>query len=580
MKADSAMAEKASTEIILQGIAAAKGMALGNIALLGVKNKLIEPLPITKKAVPKELERFLEARRQLLDEFLILEEEINNQSSREIVDTQRQIVEDPEIETQVNECISGKMLNAEYAVFQAYNMYIERLQESGSDLFRQRIVDLEDVRDRLIAILRGDTGIQTIKKGDILIASEISPADLISYHEQGIAGLILDRGGKTSHAAIIARSLGIPCIVNAKNAVATAGDCRQVIIDGESGHIYFNPAKERQQELKKQLRRNKKWFFQKDSVKDLPSATADGHPFRILANIEFASELKKVRDSKAAGIGLLRTETLLFRSSAGYNAEEQIAFYRTILSGSQGPVTIRLFDVGGDKTHARNVPEANPFLGWRGIRMLLDEQELLRNQLKAIHTVAADFPGRINILVPMVTVIEEVRKIRAVIESVQAELNSSGIKLEEQLPLGLMVEVPGVALLAYQFAQEVDFFSVGTNDLTQYALAVDRGNERISSLFQHYHPSVLRLIQLTVEGAEKAGIDVRVCGELAGCEIGAVCLFGMGINELSMQSFSIPEIKHLLTSRVKSDFEKFAARAIEAATSGEVEEIFNNWKKH
>ncbi|MEX2362633.1 MAG: phosphoenolpyruvate--protein phosphotransferase, partial [Balneolaceae bacterium] len=527
------------------------------------------PKSIKASSINTHKKKFLEAKVRFLNDLDKMGRELNDPGSAEIIDTQRQIIKDPEIEKSAFEIIEHKLLSVDFAVYQTLCQFIERLKESGSELFRQRIVDLEDIRDRFISIIQNNQSTRPVKKGSIIITSEISPTDLVSFYENGIAGLVMDKGGVTSHAAIIAQSLGIPCVVSTKKAVKEAANCKNVIVDGSTGQVFFNPAKERINEYRKKLSELNK-VIKKASNDDDVFETLDGFPFRLMANIEFEAELPKVKEFGAQGVGLLRTESLLFGKRLKKSTEEQVAFYSNIIETIEGPLTIRLFDVGGDKVSVHPIKEANPFLGWRGIRMLLDEKELLRNQLRAILKVAGHFPGKIKFLVPMISVLEEVHEIREEIESMQSQLLSEGEKIDENIPLGLMVEVPSVALSAFQFAKEVDFFSMGTNDLTQYTMAADRGNEHICELFQHHHPSVLRMIKLTVEGADKADIEVCACGELAGEEIGAACLLGLGVRELSMTPHSIPKIKDLLSSRTKKDFENFVSKAIEASTSKEV----------
>lgn len=565
-------------EIILQGQPTGRGIAIGEVFVLDIKQKEVPPTAIKETSVKNHKSKFLKAKEQFMAELDLMERDLHDADSAEIIQSQKQIIKDPEIEKGVFDIIENKLLHADYAIYQTYCQFIERLKESGSELFRQRIVDLKDIRDRLISLVRDEQETTPVKKGSVIITNEISPTDLVSYYENGISGIVMEKGGITSHATIIAQSLGIPCVLCAPKAVKEAADQKKVILDGATGEVFFNPSKERISEYRKKLK-----AFQIEIKKSSDNdvfETEDGFPFRLLANIEFEAELPKIKEFSAQGVGLLRTESLLFGKRIRKSEEEQAEFYNKIIENIPGSLTIRLFDVGGDKTSLRPMLETNPFLGWRGIRLLLDEKELLRNQLRAILKTAGKYPGKIKFLIPMISVIEEVHEIRDEIELVQTELLSEGEKIDETVPLGLMVEVPSVALSSFQFAKEVDFFSLGTNDLTQYTMAADRGNEYISKLFQHYHPSVLKLIQLTVEGAEKADIDVCACGELAGDEIGAACLYGLGIIELSMVPHSIPKIKDLLTSRTKSDFENLAAQAIEAATSKEVETIFNNWKKN
>ncbi len=562
-------------EGIIKGRSVGGGVAIGKAFLVSSKSKTVNPTSITKAKVKSNKNRFLKARESLIDELQLMADELNDSGSAEIIDTQQQIIKDEEIERNVFEIIENKLLSVDFAIYQTYCQFIERLKESGSELFRQRIVDLEDLRDRFISKVSDQKNKKSIKKGALIVAREISPTDLVSYYEDGAVGLVMEKGGVTSHAAIIAKSLGMPCIVSADHVTKEVHNNELIILDGESGSLVHHPSKETLKEYKKKAAKADQAKTKKCSD---TFETSDGFPFTLKANIEFEAELPKVKKQGAQGIGLLRTESLLFGHRRRKSEEEQLAFYNSILEGSEGPVTIRLFDIGGDKSSGRAVKEGNPFLGWRGIRLLLDEKELLRNQLRAILQIAAKYPGRIKILVPMISIINEVKAIRKEVEQIQGELLSEGIKIDDNVPLGLMVEVPSVALSAYQFAKEVDFLSVGTNDLTQYTMAVDRGNERICNLFQHYHPSVLRLIKMTVEGANKADIEVSVCGELAGDEIGAACLTGFGIKDLSMVPGSIPKISELLGSRSKSDFEAFAEAALEKSSAEEIEELFEEWK--
>lgn len=561
-------------EKFIKGISASAGIAIGEVVLVTAESMTVAPKPIQVQDVKKHLNRFKKARTNLAKELGMMSQELTDQSSSEIIDTQLQIIQDPEIEKNVLEVVEHKLLSVDFAIYQTFCMFIERLKESGSDLFRQRIVDLEDLRDRFVAQVSEQKNIRSINKGSIIIAREISPTDLVSYYESGAVGLVMEKGGITSHAAIIAKSLGLPCIVSADKVVKEIEHGEQVILDADKGVVLFDVSHKTLKAYSKKAKESKKEL--KASEKD-DFETTDGHSFRLMANIEFEAELPEVKKQGVMHIGLLRTESLLFGNNVRKKVEEQEAFYEHMVSDVQGQVTIRLFDIGGDKSSVRSFKEANPFLGWRGIRLLLDEKQLLRNQLRAILTVAGRHPGKVKILVPMVSVLDEVYEIRKELENMQGALVSVGIPVDENVPIGLMVEVPSVALSAYQFAKEVDFMSIGTNDLTQYTLAVDRGNERICTLFQHLHPSVLRLIKMTLDGCDKADIRVGVCGELAGDEIGAACLFGLGIQELSMVPNSIPKIGKLLSSRPKGDFEELAEAALDFSSSHELKAYYKKW---
>jgi|AntRauTorckE6833_2_1112554.scaffolds.fasta_scaffold00644_11 phosphotransferase system enzyme I (PtsI) len=562
-------------QFTIEGKRAAPGIAIGEAVVISSESKTVTPASIKQKEVADHKERFNEAKLSLVAQLEEMSIGLSDAATAGIIDTQSEIIKDPELEKSVFDIIENKLLSVDFAVYQTYCTFIEKLKESGSELFRQRIIDLEDIRDRFIAEVCDQKSVRSIKKGSVIIAREISPTDLVAFYEDGASGLVMEKGGTTAHAAIIAKSLGMPCIVNAKRASKEAVKGEQVILNADEGALILRPSKETLNGFKKRLKAQKVAAKKKCAE---GFETKDGVPYKLLANIEFEAELNNVGENGAQGIGLLRTEGLLFGKRVRKSTEEQEAFYEQIVSGTEGPVTIRLFDIGGDKNARRPQKEANPFLGWRGIRLLLDEKKLLRSQLQAILTVAGKYPGKVKILVPMVSVIDEVRQIRNEIEKVQGALLSSGVDIDEEIPLGLMVEVPSVAISAYQFAREVDFMSIGSNDLTQYTLAVDRGNERIHTLFQHYHPSVLKLAEMTVKGARKADIEVSVCGELAGDEIGAACLFGLGIRELSMVPSSVSTINELLSSHSSEDFSRLANKAIELSSSEELEQFYEEWK--
>lgn len=562
------------TEEQIHGRGVGSGIGMGTAVLIDTHSAEVEPNSISTEAVKVHKRKFIQANKTLIGELEIMAGDLNDSGSKEIIEAQLQIIKDPEIEKNVSGIIEEKLLSVEYAIYRTYSKFIERLKESGSELFKQRIVDLEDIRDRLVAIVCNHTHKHPVKKGDVVVAKDLSPTELVSFHEHGVAGLVMERGGPTSHAAIIAKSLGLPSVVSAEHATKKIKTGDKLIIDSTAGAITLHPVdgtvahyKKLQKEREKRLSKICKDVFE----------TKDGFPFQLMANIEFEAELPKVKEYSARGIGLLRTEGLLFGSRIRKGREEQEVFYENILSGSEGIVTIRLFDVGGDKGVTRANKESNPFLGWRGVRLLLDEKQLLHNQLKAILKVSGKYPGRVRILVPMVSTMREVESIKKELDQAKKEMLAEGCSFDDDIKLGLMVEVPSVAVATRNFAKEVDFLSVGTNDLTQYTLAVDRGNERICELFQHYHPSVLHLIKMVYDGAQHEEVGLSVCGELAGDPVGAAFLIGLGINELSMLPHSIPEISDLLTSYSKSDFEKFSTAALNSTNADEVKNLFEQY---
>ncbi|MEQ9307890.1 MAG: phosphoenolpyruvate--protein phosphotransferase [Balneolaceae bacterium] len=563
-------------EISIKGLPGSEGIAIGKVLVLDQKKKKVQPRKIKSEFLQNHLNRYAKAKQQFLKELEELTTNLDNETAG-ILETQKHIVSDIEIEQRINAAIKNESYSVDYSIYKIFNEFIERLMESGSELFQQRIIDIENIRDRLIALSCENEKILEVEKGAILIVKEISPTDLVSYHEKGVAGLIMDKGGVTSHAAIIAHSLNIPCLVSTKVAVQSASLSKQAIVNATNGELILNPSKETLTVFRKKLRK-----IQRSKaalrISKKASETRDGIPFHLRANIEFPQELSIAKQFGAEGIGLLRTEALLYGGVAKKSESEQDIFYEQILLNSSGQVTIRLFDVGGDKLNAHTPDEANPFLGWRGIRMLLDEKEMLISQIRAILKVAGKFPGRIKILVPMISVFEEIVEVKKVITQVKKSLISEGSKVDESVEIGIMIEVPSVALLAKHFAKEVDFFSIGTNDLTQYTLAVDRGNEQISALYQQHHPSVWQLIKLTKEAADENEIDLSVCGELAGDTLGASCLIGMGINDLSMSPTSIARVKETLINQSSAELKKLSEQILACKTNSEVQNFYKSWK--
>ena len=562
-------------DIVIKGLTGSEGIAFGSIVVLDGKRKQIPPIKIKSTSILSHLQWFAKAKKMFLEE---LEELANNldHKTASILETQKHIVSDIEIDRQVKAAIKTELFAVDFAIFRVFNDFIERLKESGSELFRQRIIDIENIRDRLIALSCEGKRVLEIEKGAILVVRDISPTDLVSYYDKGVVGLVMDKGGVTSHAAIIAQSLNIPCIVSTKNAVEYSSYVKKGILDGRDSELVLNPTRETISKYKKkhkQLEREKKTLAKSKEL----SQTKDGLPFYLRANIEFEQELELAKKNGAEGIGLLRTEALLYGEISKKSETEQEKFYNKVLSNTRGPVIVRLFDVGGDKLQSQTLEEANPFLGWRGIRMLLDEHEVFLGQLRAILKCAGMYPSRIKILVPMVSMVEEVLEVKATINKVQIALEKEGFLIDQSVSVGIMIEVPSVVLLAEHFAKEVDFFSIGTNDLTQYALAVDRGNEQICDLYQHYHPSIWQLIHLTKKAADEYNIEISVCGELAGDVIGATCLLGLGITDLSMSPSLIPKIKRILLSQSSEELKQFSNEVLQSSTSNQVKSLFDRF---
>lgn len=559
-------------DIVLEGLIGSQGVAIGPALILDEKRHSVKPQKIGASKIKGHLNRFIKSKEKLLAEINQLSASLDA-TTAEIFEAQKHIIADVELEKRIKKLITEERFTVDYAIHEAFNTFINQLKSTDSEFFKQRIVDLENLRDRLIDLANEDKKEIEIEKGAILVVRDISPTDLVAYYDHGVAGLVMEKGGVTSHAAIIAQSLNLPCLVSVKNCNFAADYPRQVILDANVGELIINPDQHLLTTYKKKIKQLEKEHEKQFSAND-HSETTDGESFHLYANVEFVQELPILKQHNIEGIGLLRTEALLYSGLGHKQEEDQISFYEEVLEKVEGRVVIRLFDVGGDKLHFEEKDENNPFLGWRGIRMLLDERDLLKTQIKAILKVSGKYPGRIYILVPMVTVLEEIQEVKRVLSDSMQELLNSGISVDEAIKIGIMVEVPSVVILADQFAKEVDFLSVGTNDLTQYSLAVDRGNERICSLYQHYHPAVLQLIKITAKAAANHNIELSVCGELAGDIVGAACLFGMGITHLSISPSSIPKIRHLLSSYSSDEFSLYAQKALQVSTAHEVKEHF------
>jgi phosphoenolpyruvate-protein phosphotransferase (PTS system enzyme I) len=531
--------------IVLSGTPASPGVATGPVEVISHRDLDISSEPIPNSAISENLNKAEKALERVKSQLLALQSTQDNQEIVEILEAQIEIVNDPELLARVKQIISKEFKSAGFALYSAFNEFIQLLQQSGQDWIKDRIIDIQSLRDMIIHQTSGSNFLQDNAEGAILFTEELSPTELIEFSDSEIAGIVMQHGGTTSHSVIIAQSLGIPCIIGVEWKRTQIGKSAVAAVDATAGEVIINPD---QETLKEYLQRQREDEIKKQKVHDirkLPDQTDCGESFYLRGNIEFEEELKRVEEFQAKGIGLLRTETLFLRQGY-FDTDRHIALYQKVLdSTTPYPVVIRLLDVGGDKLPGKKIQESNPFLGWRGIRMLLDETTLLESQLKAAFISASKFPGRVKLLVPMISDIDEIIKTQKIIDKVKSELVNIDLSRDE-VPIGIMVEVPSVALMAHEFAPHVDFFSIGTNDLTQYTLAADRGNERVSRHFNSNHPSIWKLIKMTFNAATNASIPISVCGEMAGQPVMAAALLGMGIRDLSMNPASIPYVKKML----------------------------------
>lgn len=566
-------------EITLKGAPASPGVAIGTVFLYRKKQLPVRAKKIEKTRVENHIECFEKACKVVGEDLESLQEKGLTDDVTEIISAQIQILNDPELHAKVRRLIEEDLFSVDYAVYSVFEDYLSLLKNSTENtILKERSVDIVDIRDRLIQFSTSNKKKLNIKPEMVVVAAELSARDVIELADSEIQGLVMDAGGSSSHAAIIARAVGLPAVVGTRQTAKLANSEDTVIVDGNQGVVILNPKPETNRQYHQKLEHFDEHEKELQEVLHLPSVTQDHHPFVLRANIEFKEELPLLKKYRAQGVGLLRTESVYLQKEYFNDRKMQINFYDYVLSAVEDqPVTIRLFDAGGDKFFGLGQKEHNPFLGWRGIRMLLDEREMLLSQLEAILTVAGRYPGRIRLLVPMVTTIEEVLEVKEAVSCIQSRLEREGMPTDEDLAFGIMVEIPAVAIQAPHFAKHVDFFSIGSNDLAQYTLAADRGNEYISHLYRQEHPAVWKLIHQTCLAAEDAGIPVSICGELASYPKAAACLLGMGIDELSMCSASIPNVKKELRSHSMKELRQLTKKVLSAESATEVEELFKTW---
>lgn len=556
---------------IIEGIPASPGIAIG-IALKYEKLKpKVVKRDIKENEVDVEIERFLKAiekSKSELHKILTLALEKIGSEGADIFEAQLLMLDDKMIIDKIIERIRAEKFNAEFIVNDEVEKYIKFMQESGDEYLKERANDLEDLKNRVIRNIQQEKWLSRFDTSRIVVAENLTPADTLLFSRNQVLGYATDLGGTTSHTAILARALRIPAVVGLKEATKFIKTGDTVILDGYKGVLIINPEQHLIDEYRERMKRISELEKQLEHFKSLPAETIDGKRFTMLANIEFPDEVEEAIERGAEGIGLFRTEYII-SNGAIPDEDEQFEEYMKIAEKIYPhKVVIRTFDIGGDKIFRDYHKEDNPFLGWRGIRVGLDKPDILLPQLRAI--LRASVKGNVMIMFPMVASVEEVRQIKKMVEIAKSQLREKNIKFDEHIKLGVMIEIPSAALMAKELAKEVDFFSIGTNDLIQYTLAVDRGNETVAKIYQEFHPAVLRLIQFVIESAHRAKIPVAMCGEMAGDPHATILLVGFGLDELSVVPDSIPRIKQVIRAIKYKDARRISKRALIFKTQEEV----------
>jgi phosphotransferase system enzyme I (PtsI) len=561
----------------LTGIPASEGIARGPLFILERPEVVLQVEKVEPADVKEELERLEEAVGVLTARLEGILDMQDHQDAKDLAQVQLTMIQDPELRKTIRRHVKQDLLPGDQAVTRAFNQSIRALQARNIPWATERAIDIARLRDQCIGLYRRTEEPVEVPSGSVVFAEEISMGELLQYGRERIAGLLLRHAGLTSHAVLVAQALGIPAVVGFRFAGRPFEAGQAVWVDGSSGEVVLDP----DEETDARMRRRKADLARKASSDERsssdPSVTACGERFSLRANIEVEPELTRMREVHAEGIGLLRTEALLMEP-LGRSMADQKAFYGAMLRASHPhPVTIRLFDIGGDKATSGHPAEQNPFLGWRGIRLLLDEPRLLQDQMEAILRVSGGFPGRVRILVPMVSGREELRQVRAMVRETAARLAADGVSVDHALQVGAMVEVPSVALMTEAMAADSDFYSIGTNDLIQYTLAADRGNSHVAHLYDSQHPAVWRLIRLAVQGAMAADRPIAVCGEMASRPVFAAALLGLGIRDLSMPPAAHPGVKRALRGVLMQACRNLADEMCSAADAEQVRQAVGEW---
>ncbi|WP_436375568.1 phosphoenolpyruvate--protein phosphotransferase [Cytobacillus sp. BC1816] len=558
----------------LNGIAASSGIAIAKAY------RLVEPdLSFDRKTVEnaeQEVERFQSALAESKGELEVIRDNAHKELGADkaaIFDAHLLVLSDPELISPIEDKIKTDKVNAESALKETADMFITMFEQMDNEYMKERAADIRDVTKRVLSHLLGVqiANPSLIAEEVIIIAEDLTPSDTAQLNRQFVKGFTTDIGGRTSHSAIMARSMEIPAVVGTKESTKQIKNGDLVIVDGLKGLVHINPTPEAIAEYKEEHRKFEDQKTEWAKLVNEKSVTADGYHVELAANIGTPKDLKGVVENGGEGIGLYRTEFLYMGRDQLPTEEEQFESYKAVLEGMGGkPVVVRTLDIGGDKELPYlNLPkEMNPFLGFRAIRLCLEEQDMFRTQLRAL--LRASTYGNLKIMFPMIATLDEFRQGKAILEEEKQKLMSEGSEVADNIEIGIMVEIPSTAVMAEQFAKEVDFFSVGTNDLIQYTMAADRMNERVSYLYQPYNPAILRLVKMVIDAAHKEGKWAGMCGEMAGDETAIPLLMGLGLDEFSMSATSILKARSQISRLNKKDMEALAEKALHMNTAEDV----------
>ncbi|MGE6753326.1 phosphoenolpyruvate--protein phosphotransferase [Rossellomorea sp. NPDC071047] len=559
---------------LLKGIAASNGIAIAKAY------RLVEPdLSFEKKNVDnaeQEVSRFQEAIATSKSELEAIRDKARvdlGEDKAQIFEAHLLVLSDPELLTPIEDKVKSENVNAEFALKETADMFVSMFESMDNEYMKERAADIRDVTKRVLSHLLGVqiANPSMVTEEVIVIAEDLTPSDTAQLNREFVKGFTTDIGGRTSHSAIMARSMEIPAVVGTKSITSSVENGDMIIVDGLNGEVHINPTPEVIEEYKNEHARYEEQKAEWAKLVNEPTVSKDGEHVELAANIGTPKDLEGVKNHGGEGVGLYRTEFLYMGRDELPSEDEQYEAYKAVLEGMEGkPVVVRTLDIGGDKELPYlNLPkEMNPFLGYRAIRLCLDEQDIFRTQLRAL-LKASPF-GNLKIMFPMISNLQEFREAKAILEEEKEALLENGTNVDDHIEVGIMVEIPSTAVMADVFAKEVDFFSIGTNDLIQYTMAADRMNERVSYLYQPYNPAILRLVKMVIDAAHKEGKWAGMCGEMAGDEIAVPILLGLGLDEFSMSATSILRARSQIRQLNRAEMKELAVQALQLDTNDAV----------
>ena len=570
---------------MISGILASPGIAFAKALLLKEDEIVINNESVAEANIETEVARFFDARAkssQQLEAIKVMAGRTFGEEKEAIFEGHIMLLEDEELEGDIVTLIRDERFSAEKAIHHAIEQYATMMAELDDPYLRERATDFRDIGTRLVKNALGMeiVNLSTIDEEVILVAHDLTPSETAQINLNFVRGFVTDIGGRTSHTSIMARSLELPAIVGTNDVTKQVKSGDFLVLDALRNHVLINPSED---ELNKLKDAQAKFLAEKAELaklKELPAETTDGHRVEVCANIGTIKDMDGAHRNGAEGVGLYRTEFLFMDRDALPSEEEQYQAYKEVAeSMPDHPIIVRTMDIGGDKElpYMKFPKEMNPFLGWRAVRIFFDRKDIMHTQLRAI--LRASNYGKLRIMFPMIISVEELRALKQEIEELKAELRNEQLPFDESIEVGVMIETPAAAVIARHLAKEADFFSIGTNDLTQYTLAVDRGNELISGLYNPLSPSVLTLIKQVIDASHAEGKWTGMCGELAGDDRASLLLLGMGLDEFSMSAMSIPRVKQLVRSANYAEVKAMADQALACATIAEVEAVLDTFVK-